>query len=107
MHLDEEIVISGISGKFPESGNIAEFRDNLLNNANLVTINERRFKAGVYGIPSGFGALKEIDKFDADFFHVLPKQAAKMDPQLRMMMETVHEAMMDSGRYKICIVISM
>jgi fatty acid synthase len=63
----------------------------------MVTENERRFKAGIYGIPRGFGALKEIDKFDADFFGVNSKQAARMDPQLRIMLEVTYEAMQDAG----------
>jgi fatty acid synthase len=93
----EEIVISGISGRFPESGDMGEFRENLFGHVNMVTENERRFKSGIYGIPRGFGALKEIDKFDADFFQVNAKQAARMDPQLRIMLEATYEAIQDAG----------
>ena len=93
----EDIVISGISGRFPESSNMAEFRDNLLNNVNMVTINDRRFKPGLHGIPEGFGSLKELDRFDADFFGVHPKQARRMDPQLRILLETTYEAIQDAG----------
>ena len=37
-------------------------------------------------------------KFDASFFGVHPKQAHAMDPQLRMLLEVVHEAIADAGK---------
>jgi len=43
---NDEIVISGISGRFPESNSIAEFRDNLYAGVDLVTDDERRWPAG-------------------------------------------------------------
>jgi fatty acid synthase len=98
--LGEEIVISGFSGRFPESGSYKEFQENLFNHVNMVTVNERRFKPGLYGIPQGFGTLKELDRFDAEFFKILPNQAQRMDPQLRIAMETTYEAMLDAGNAK-------
>lgn len=47
MDSDESIVITGISGKLPESENIQEFTDLLLSGEDLVTENDRRFKAGL------------------------------------------------------------
>lgn len=45
---DEEIVISGISGIFPESNNVYEFQDNLFNNVDMTTDDDRRWKVGKY-----------------------------------------------------------
>jgi hypothetical protein len=103
-NIDEGIVISGISGRFPESANFKEFQENLFNHTNMVTVNERRFKPGLYGIPEGFGTLKELDKFDAEFFKILPNQAQRMDPQLRLAMETTYESIIDAGMkiLKVC-----
>lgn len=42
----EEIVISGIAGRFPESKNVEEFKNNLLNKVDLVTDDDRRWKLG-------------------------------------------------------------
>lgn len=42
----EEIVISGISGRFPECENVDEFMDSLIKGIDLVTENCRRFKPG-------------------------------------------------------------
>ncbi|XP_063988124.1 fatty acid synthase-like isoform X2 [Diachasmimorpha longicaudata] len=43
----DEIVISGIAGRFPESNNFNEFRDNLMNKVDLITDDDRRWKLGV------------------------------------------------------------
>jgi fatty acid synthase len=42
----EEIVISGISGRFPESENFDEFAENLFANKDLITEDERRWPKG-------------------------------------------------------------
>ncbi|OXU23003.1 hypothetical protein TSAR_015481 [Trichomalopsis sarcophagae] len=41
-----EIVISGIAGRFPESDNVEELKENLLSAKNLVTDDHRRWKLG-------------------------------------------------------------
>lgn len=43
---NDEIVISGISGRLPESNSIAEFRENLFAGLDLVTDDDRRWPAG-------------------------------------------------------------
>jgi len=45
---DGDIVISGLSGKLPESSNIEEFKYNLLNGIDMVTDEPRRWEAGRY-----------------------------------------------------------
>ncbi|XP_076154823.1 fatty acid synthase [Alosa pseudoharengus] len=93
----EDIVIAGISGRLPESNNLEEFWENLFNSVDMVTEDDRRWKPGVYGLPCRNGKLKEIDRFDAAFFGVHPKQAHTMDPQLRLMLEISYEAIVDGG----------
>ncbi|MCW8376033.1 type I polyketide synthase [Streptomyces justiciae] len=39
------------------------------------------------------GYLDDIAGFDADFFRITPREAAVMDPQQRMLLEVVHEAL--------------
>ena len=41
-----EVVISGISCRLPESENIQEFRDNLMNGVDMITEDDRRWKPG-------------------------------------------------------------
>lgn len=43
---NDEVVISGISGRFPESNSIDEFRENLFAGLDLVTDDDRRWPAG-------------------------------------------------------------
>lgn len=93
----DAIVISGVSGRYPESDNIDEFAANLFNGVDMVTESERRWPTGLYGLPMRNGTLKDISKFDSQFFGISPKQADQMDPQLRMLLEVSYEAICDSG----------
>ncbi|KAL0595770.1 Fatty acid synthase [Plecturocebus cupreus] len=93
----EEVVIAGMSGKLPESENLQEFWDNLMGGVDMVTDDDRRWKAGLYGLPRRSGKLKDLSRFDASFFGVHPKQAHTMDPQLRLLLEVTYEAIVDGG----------
>lgn len=42
----DEIVIAGISGRLPESNNLEEFWENLINGMDMVTEDDRRWKPG-------------------------------------------------------------
>ena len=53
---------------------------------------------GYCGLPRRQGKLKDITRFDAPFFGVTPKQATVMDPQMRILLEVVYEAILDAGR---------
>ncbi|XP_059181217.1 LOW QUALITY PROTEIN: fatty acid synthase [Centropristis striata] len=93
----DEIVVAGISGRLPESNNLEEFWENLINGVDMVTEDDRRWTPGLYGLPNRNGKLKDISHFDAAFFGVHPKQANTMDPQLRLMLEIAYEAIVDGG----------
>nr|XP_025855761.1 fatty acid synthase [Vulpes vulpes] len=93
----EEVVIAGMSGKLPESDNMEEFWANLIGSVDMVTDDDRRWKAGLYGLPRRSGKLKDLSRFDASFFGVHPKQAHTMDPQLRLLLEVAYEAILDGG----------
>uniref|UniRef100_F1N647 Fatty acid synthase n=1 Tax=Bos taurus TaxID=9913 RepID=F1N647_BOVIN len=93
----EEVVITGMSGKLPESENLEEFWANLIGGVDMVTDDDRRWKAGLYGLPRRSGKLKDLSRFDASFFGVHPKQAHNMDPQLRLLLEVTYEAIVDAG----------
>ncbi|KAM3592126.1 uncharacterized protein V6R79_013180 [Siganus canaliculatus] len=93
----DEIVVTGISGRLPESNNLEEFWENLINGVDMVTEDDRRWTPGLYGLPKRNGKLKDISHFDAAFFGVHPKQAHTMDPQLRLLLEIAYEAIVDGG----------
>ncbi|XP_063988184.1 fatty acid synthase-like [Diachasmimorpha longicaudata] len=93
----EEIAISGISGRFPESDNMRLFTENLMNKVDLVTDDGRRWKLDHPEIPQRTGKINNVSKFDALFFGVHFKQAHTMDPMCRMLLEHAYEAIVDAG----------
>ncbi|KAK2587686.1 hypothetical protein KPH14_003803 [Odynerus spinipes] len=95
----EDVVITGISGRLPLSSSIEEFKKNLLEGIDCVTEDDTRWPRGLYGVPHRAGKIKteDVASFDATFFGVHHKQAHVMDPQLRMLLEATHEAIVDAG----------
>lgn len=94
---DDDIVISGISGRFPNSDNMAEFDFNLYNKIDMLDDDERRWRHTNPEIPKRSGKINNLEKFDASFFGVNFKQARCMDPQGRLVLEHAYEAILDSG----------
>lgn len=93
----EEVVISGMSGRLPESNNVYEYRDNLFNKKEMVTPDDGRWKLDHPEIPDRTAKIYNIDKYDAGYFGVHYRQANIMDPMMRKLMETAIEAIMDAG----------
>lgn len=61
MDLNEDIVISGISGRYPECNNVEELVEALLKGVDLVTDDERRFPRGSFTVTSS--DAPRTDKF--------------------------------------------
>nr|QMX41630.1 fatty acid synthase FAS2 [Dioryctria abietella] len=93
----DDIVMTGMSGRLPESDSIEEFATNLFEHVDMVTADDRRWPTGLHGLPDRNGKLKDLAHFDATFFGVHAKQAHLMDPQLRLLLELTHEAIVDAG----------
>jgi fatty acid synthase, animal type len=92
-----DIVISGIAGRFPQSDNVENFKENLLNKVYLVGDPENRIKFKFSGVASSYGLMRNLEKFDYDAFR-FPKPLVKvMDPQGRISIEHVYEALVDAG----------
>ncbi|XP_077526204.1 fatty acid synthase-like isoform X2 [Haemaphysalis longicornis] len=95
---DDDIVISGFSARFPQTDSLNEFGEKLYRGDDFITDDDTRWpRGGFMAIPKRVGKIRDLRKFDAQFFGVLPRQAEVMDPQLRLLLETSYEAIIDAG----------
>lgn len=97
-----EIAVVGMSGKFPGADNLEEFWNNLKNEEESISYfsDEELEKSGIekeiYSNTNYIKAkpyLKNGNLFDEKFFGYSPKEAKLMDPQVRLMHETVWHAL--------------
>jgi acyl transferase domain-containing protein/NADPH:quinone reductase-like Zn-dependent oxidoreductase/NADP-dependent 3-hydroxy acid dehydrogenase YdfG/acyl carrier protein len=105
----EPIAIVGIGCRFPGGANgPAEFWKLLKNGVDaVVETPEDRWNLQAFYDPdpkcSGKtyskwgGFLDQVDRFDAQFFKISPREAANMDPQQRLLLEVGWEALEDGG----------
>ncbi|XP_029661133.1 fatty acid synthase-like [Formica exsecta] len=94
---EEEIVISGIAGRFPNCKNIKEFQDNLFNKMDLGSSDHQRWTNYIFEMPPRIGKINNIEKFDAEFFNISVKEAHMIDPGYRILLEHTYEAIVDAG----------
>ena len=104
---DDGIAIVGMAGRFPGArsprelwGNliagretISHFRPDELEPADADDMTSRADPAYV----RARGILEEVDRFDAAFFGITPREAEVLDPQQRLFLEAAWEALEDAG----------
>jgi polyketide synthase PksN len=104
----KDVAIIGMSGRFPRSANLDEFWDNLLKGEDLIDeipANRWNWRDYYQEQPSRSdrtnviwgGFMADADCFDPLFFNISPREAELMDPQLRVMLETVWQTFEDAG----------
>ena len=102
------VAIVGMACRFPGSKGLSDFWRQLIAGENAVVEGPAGAVIGRAGplFPKSnvendavrFGAfVKDIDRFDADFFRISPIEAQMLDPQQRMMLETSWHALEDAG----------
>ncbi|MBF0398091.1 MAG: SDR family NAD(P)-dependent oxidoreductase, partial [Desulfobacterales bacterium] len=94
----EPIAVIGMHGIFPNSSNLKEFWKNLEEEKDLIT----KFPSDRWGYEKETdstwgGFIPDIDKFDANFFKITPREAEMMDPQHRLFIESVWKTVEDAG----------
>ncbi|KAA1246068.1 SDR family NAD(P)-dependent oxidoreductase [Aquimarina sp. RZ0] len=105
--LSRGVAIVGMSGRFPGSPDVEIFWDHIKNNEDLITEipSDRWDWRHYYGDPKEEkgktkakwgGFIRDIDKFDPLFFGISPREAELMDPQQRMILESVYQALEDA-----------
>ncbi|GBN32407.1 Fatty acid synthase [Araneus ventricosus] len=94
----EDIVISGIAGRFPECDNVGELKEALYSKKDLVVFSPKRFEKGTVNVPyDSCGLINNLEKFDAGFFGLSSLMANNTDPAGRIHMEVMYEAIADAG----------
>ena len=94
----QDIYIVGYALRLPDSNNPQEFHENLKQKINMVTKDDQHLQHGLKDAQAYLGKIKQsIDEFDNLFFSIHGKQAEKLDPQLRLLLETSFEAMVDAA----------
>ena len=102
---ENAIAIVGISGRFPGADNVGQFWANTRRGVTSITRFsdgelEDSFPAEVRNAANFVRAraiLPDVDRFDADFFGILPRVAALTDPQHRLLLECAWSALEDAG----------
>ena len=100
------IAVVGMAGRFPGARNIREFWRNLRDGVESISVldDEQLIAAGAAAADLGnpeyvraAALLDDIDRFDAAFFGLSPRDAAIMDPQHRLFLECAWEALENAG----------
>ncbi|CAN93348.1 polyketide synthase [Sorangium cellulosum So ce56] len=102
------IAIIGLSGRYPQANDLAEFWENLRSGKDCITeiprdrwdhrayFDAERGKPGKsYSKWGGF--LEGIDQFDPLFFNISPREAQLMDPQERLFLLCAYQTLEDAG----------
>ncbi|MEU4800289.1 SDR family NAD(P)-dependent oxidoreductase [Streptomyces sp. NPDC023327] len=102
-----DVAIIGISGRYPQAGDLGALWANLRDGKDNVTevpadrwdhealfggLDESRARPGEWG-----GFLDGVDRFDPLLFGISPREAAALDPQQRLFLETVWQLLEQSG----------
>ncbi|HXH09318.1 MAG TPA: SDR family NAD(P)-dependent oxidoreductase [Alphaproteobacteria bacterium] len=106
--IETDIAVIGLTGRYPQAHSIAEFWENLKSGKDCVTeIPIHRWDAEAYFDPDPDkpgktrckwgGFIDDVDRFDPLFFNISPREAALMDPQERLFLETVWNLLEETG----------
>ncbi len=104
----DSIGVIGMACRLPGARNIEEFWKVLTTNSDTISeVPSDRFDISSYHSPepstpgktySRFGGfMDDIRAFDAGFFRISPREAKVMDPQQRILLQVVWEALEDAG----------
>ena len=100
------VAVIGMAGRFPGAAGVDEFWDNLCRGVESISFFSHQELAAAGVEPEllqnpdyvrAKGVLRGADEFDAAFFGMSRREAEITDPQQRVFLETVSEALEDAG----------
>jgi acyl transferase domain-containing protein/acyl carrier protein len=91
------VAVIGMAGRFPGAADVEGFWDNLRAGVHSITFFDAEEGDTDPAFVRAAGALEGIDLFDAAFFGFSPRDAEMLDPQQRLFLETVWEALENAG----------
>ena len=104
---NKKIAVIGMACRYPGANSINEYWNNLLEGKDTIKrftdeeLSPFEFQFDELKDNPGFvkarGILDNVDKFDAEFFSMIPRDAAMTDPQHRVWLETAWEAFENAG----------
>lgn len=103
--LADAIAIIGMAGRYPGARNLAEFWRNVCGGSDSISHFDRaeledfvsaEDRASPSYVPAR-SVLDGVDRFDASFFGMKPREAELTDPQQRVFLEICWEAFEDAG----------
>ena len=103
-----DIAIIGLAGRYPQAEDLRNLWDNLKDGRDCICeVPAERWEHTRYFDPDKArvgktyskwgGFLSDIDKFDALFFNISPREAALIDPQERLFLEIAWAVIEDAG----------
>ena len=102
-----DIAIVGVSGRYPMAETLDQFWDNLCAGRNCISevpsdrwrwqdhVDETLSQGKITNKWGGF--IRDVDKFDAQFFNIAPREAVLIDPQERLFLQTAWHTLEDAG----------
>ncbi|MFN3647969.1 MAG: SDR family NAD(P)-dependent oxidoreductase [Armatimonadota bacterium] len=104
--MQDRIAITGMAGRFPGARTLDQYWANLRDGADcLTTLTDADLRAA--GVEESLSSnpryvrtaalVDEIDRFDAGLFGFSQREAERLDPQHRVLMECAWEALEDAG----------
>jgi acyl transferase domain-containing protein len=105
---NDDIAVIGMSGRFPEASTFDQLWNNIRDNKDLmkeIPIDHWDYRPWYDEDPEAknktyckWGSfIEDVDKFDAGFFNISPREAIWMDPQLRLLLQSIYTTGEDAG----------
>ncbi len=103
--MTDAIAVVGMAGRFPGAPDVATFWRNLRGGVDSITrftpaeLRSAGVSEALLADPDyvrARGVLTDVEEFDAEFFGIAPQDAKLMDPQQRIFLECVWEALEDA-----------